>query len=59
MGTLQSRPEVDICMEVTGQIVSGALASGKLSTNVSEVVGYFSELYPQILEAYKKALRTY
>ena len=50
MPTLIPRPDLDMALEVTGNVVSAAIQSGKLSCEVEEVMQYFAELYPKIVK---------
>ena len=43
------RPDLDTALEVTGNVVSAAIQSGKLSCEVKAVMKYFAELYPRIV----------
>ncbi len=50
MAMPQPHPELDLALEVTGNIVSAAIQSNKLSTDIDEVTKYFTELYPRIVQ---------
>ena len=55
MPTPIPRPDLDIALEVTGNVVAAAIQSGKLSCEVEDVVKYFAELYPKVVQLRHKA----
>ena len=50
MPTKTPSPVMDKCLEVAGMIVSAAITSGQLSSDIETVIAYMKKLYPQLVE---------